>query len=229
MTVFSSWITIILQIVGLIVIATGGLWAYSKYVCERGLFAPTEFTVEAAPVGSSAGDTIIEALIHLKNVGSSTLIAHNIRIDIRYLNRDDKVESFSDPADFRFGRLVFKHSLRQYLAESAGGSEGQPYHSDGKSHPRRSRNLGKERRGFLLLDYATFVQAGVDQIYTFTTRIPDTCHYILVWASFEYAQQPRPLQAAILALSRRLGLIQYTLKHATIPHTVERVFKVGDP
>jgi hypothetical protein len=228
MTTLSSWITIVLQIVGLVVIATGGLWAYSKYVCERGLFAPTEITVEAASVGSLADATILEVLLHLKNVGSSTLIAHNIRIDIRYLNRDDNIEAFSNVTDLRFGRVYFKHSLHQDLAERVEESIGQANHSNEAKHPRRSRDLGKERRGFLLLDYATFVQAGVDQVYDFTTRIPDTCRYVLVWASFEYAQRPRPLQAAILVLSRRLGLIQYTLQHATIPHTVERVFKVSD-
>ena len=229
MTALSSWITIVLQIVGLVVIAIGGLWAYSKYVCERGLFAPTQITVEAASVGSVAGATILEVLLHLKNVGSSTLIAHNIRMDIRYLNRDDNIETFDDVTDFRFGRMFFKHSLREnFLAERVEDSIGQPYHSDEAKHPRRSQDLGRVRRGFLLLDYATFVQAGVDQVYDFTTRIPDTCRYVLVWASFEYAQKPRPLQVAILAFSRRLGLIQYTLQHATIPHTVERVFKVGD-
>jgi hypothetical protein len=228
MTTLSSWITIVLQIVGLVVIATGGLWAYSKYVCERGLFAPTDVTVEAASVGSLAGATILEVLLHLKNVGSSTLIAHNIRIDIRYLNRDDNIETFSNVTDLRFGRVFFKHSLHKDLAERLEESIGQSNHSNEAKHPRRSQDLGKERRGFLLLDYATFVQAGVDQVYDFTTRIPDTCRYVLVWASFEYAQKPRPLQAAILVLSRRLGLIQYTLQHATIPHTVERVFKVSD-
>ena len=88
MPAVNEWVTLIIQIVGLIVVSIGALWAYTKYSLERGILAPTQFTIEATPIGSSAGVTILEVLLHLKNLGSCALIARNVRVDILYLNND---------------------------------------------------------------------------------------------------------------------------------------------
>lgn len=51
---------------------------------------------------------------------------------------------------------------------------------------------------------------------------------MLVKASFEYAQKPRPFQYGIYRISRALGLIHYTLQHVNEPHTVERAFSLQE-
>jgi hypothetical protein len=212
----NAWVTIIVQVIVLIVGLIGALWAYTKFVLERGLLPPVQFTVEATTVGSSAGATLIEILVHLKNVGSATLVARNIRLDIRYNGNDDELTVFDDPGDPRFGRAVFAHSLRKELASRA------------NSEP-VARATGDGTRGFLVLRHHTFVQPGVDQVYTFATSLPESSRYLLVWASFEYEPRPHSIQSVILTTSRRLGLIQYSLQHATEPHTIERVFRIEGP
>src|SRR6266852_7315251 len=79
-----------IQLVGLSFALLGGLWAYTRYALERGLFPPVQFSIDCGEPGSFAGCTIVEILLHMRNLGSSTLIAHNIRVDIRYLTGDDE-------------------------------------------------------------------------------------------------------------------------------------------
>ena len=133
----------------------------------------------------------------------------------------------SDPQDPLLGKLYFGGSLRKELAVGS-------WHDtiDAEAVRRRkptTKTRALEGRGFLLLDDDTFVQAGVDQSYTFVTALPEGCRYVLVWASFQYAQRPRGLQSFLVGLSRRLGLIQYTLEHVTEPHTVERLVPLPEP
>ena len=64
--------------------AVVALWAYTKYVLERGLLPPVQFDVDCTDIVVSEGKRILEFLIHLKNVGTATLVARNIRLDIRY-------------------------------------------------------------------------------------------------------------------------------------------------
>jgi hypothetical protein len=202
-------------VVGLI----GALWAYTKFVLERGLLPPVQFTIEATTVGSSAGATLIEILIHLKNVGSATLVARNIRIDVMYTEKSDKLAVFENPGDPKFGRAIFAHSLRKDLRSRVNPSKhpqvGTPkvVSPADKATDREpvTQASGKEDRGFLVLEHHTFVQPGVDQTYTFATSLPESSRYLLTWASFEYEPRPHRIQSAILTMSRRLGLIQYSL------------------
>ena len=55
------------------------LWAYTKYILERGFLPPVNFSVIGKKLGV-VGDKyiIIDIEIHLKNIGSTTLIARNI-------------------------------------------------------------------------------------------------------------------------------------------------------
>jgi hypothetical protein len=224
----NAWATLIIQLVVLLAGSVTALWAYTKYVLERNLLAPVEFSIETAVPGSLAGATVMEVLLHLKNVGSSTLLAHNIRVDIRYAGESRKpiLVTSSDPQDPLLGKLYFGGSLRKELAV---GSWHDTIDAEAvrRRKPKKTRAL--EGRGFLLLDDDTFVQPGVDQTYTFVTALPEGCRYVLVWASFEYAQRPRGMQNFLVGLSRRLGLIQYTLEHVTKPHTVERLVKLPEP
>jgi hypothetical protein len=53
----------------------GGLWAYTKYVIERGLLPPIQFDIECKFVGYIEDSMILNIGIHLKNVGTATLVA----------------------------------------------------------------------------------------------------------------------------------------------------------
>lgn len=184
-----------------------GLWAYTKYILERGLLPPAQFDVDCMFVGLQGNKQLLEVLIHLKNLGTSTLIASNIRVDVLYLDGADKPSLFKDPTKASFGRLQFPHSLRKDL--------------------RQDKEEGGQR-GISVVPHDTFVQPGVDQIYTLVTAVPKTTSHVLIWSSFQYAQHPTLLSRFVLFLSRRLGLIQYSLDHVSKPHTLERVFRVPE-
>lgn len=237
-----SWIGVIASLSALIIGLVTALWAYSKFVLERGLLPPSQFDVECTPVGALGGKTLLEIVLHLRNLGTSTLIASDIRVDVLYLEGRDVPALFSDG---RFGRLSLSRSVRADLMPA------MPPRYPRKPIPRRKwralrwavrlkvlplavrlklvrrrRERRKRPRGITVVPYDTFVQAGVDQIYTFPTAVPASTEFVLVWASFGYAQSPKALQRAVLWSSRRLGLVQFTLRHVTAPHTVERLFRV---
>jgi hypothetical protein len=226
----SASLTLAIQVVSLLVVCIGALWAYTRYALERALLAPTQFTIEASSLRGGSGPVVLEVLVHLKNVGTASLIVRNIRLDIRYLTIDDPVANADDVGNPLFGRVLFARQLRRDLLERGQASlSASPAGSvpERPSSPKKNRSTSQER-GFLIVPHDTFVQPGVDQIYTFVTSVEEKCRYVLAWASFEYAQSPRRLQRGVLWVSRRLGLIQYTLQHATAPHTVERVFRIDD-
>ena len=241
-----SWLDVVL---GLLTLVSGlllGLWAYAKYVLERGLLPPVQFNVDCTVAGLQGDARILEILLHLQNVGGSALIATNIQIDVLYLNSSDPVKVAPQSSN-RFGRLDFTHKhfkeLRALPGAQLAHSE-QPSHAvaadqpqagrDQPSKPRKpatSKGSGRleskrKDRGIPILSYDTFVQPKVDQVYPFVTAVPGSASYVLVWASFEYAQHPSLIQRFILWLSRKLGLIQFSLSHVSEPHTTERLFKV---
>jgi hypothetical protein len=88
--------------------------------------------------------------------------------------------------------------------------------------------MHEKHRGFLILEEDTFVQAGIDQDYTFVTTVPLDTLCFLTWCSFQYAQNPSELQKIVLKISKVLGLLQYSLDHAVVPHTIEDVFWIED-
>lgn len=204
---------VVIQVAALATGLVTALWAYTKFVLERGILPPAQLDVGTAVSEDFSGWRLLELGINLRNLGSSTLVASNIRADIRYLELDDSIDVFgASAADARVGRVVFPHSVRRQVhAEAADPSA-----------PQRNKS-----RGFLLLDYDTFVQAKVNQTYTFVTRIPDTARFLLIFVSFHYAHRPRRVLRLILALSRLLGLTQFTLDHVREPHTFERLVDVN--
>ena len=203
-----KWIGLLSSGSALVAGLATALWAYSKYVLERGLLPPAQFDVDCRLVGIQSGKKLLEILVHLKNLGSSTLVASNIRADVLYLNDTDSPSLFEDVVKPTFGRLRFPHSLRKELHQG---------------------ETTDEERGIRIVPYDTFVQSGVDQVYTLITAIPESARYVLIWSSFQYAQHPTLISRFILFISRRLGLIQYSLSHATKPHTIERVFQLTEP
>ena len=232
------WIDVVASLAGLIVGLIAALWAYTKFVVERGLLPPTQFWTECRAFGNRGGQTLLEIAVHLKNVGSSTLIATNIRADILYLTGQTlELSAATNPERAaRFGRAVFNGSVKRDLLKIAHvDAVPVPRGAKVKEHPSQQKSQSASpnppRDAFYVMPYDTFVQAKVDQSFTFVTAVPSATSHVLVWSSFEYAQSPKPLQKVILWVSRQLGLIQFTLEHATQPHTTERVFELprGSP
>jgi hypothetical protein len=183
-----------------------GLWAYSRFVLERGLLPATQFTIDCSTLSVSERGVVIEVTLRLKNLGTAALIVRDLRLDLRYLTASDALSRFGEIGKPTFGRLQFAHSAW---------------------HDLRSQRPENEPRGTRIVEHDTFVQPGVDQPYAFITSLPASANLLLVWASFGYAQRPSPLQERIVRLSRRMGLLQYSLDHVSKPHTTERAFRVG--
>jgi hypothetical protein len=231
LSAIQQWLDIIAGTLTIFGGLLAALWAYAKFILkslERGPVPPSEFSIDCKAVGRHQGETVLEILLLLANVGSSTLIAKNIRIDIRCLDASEKPKLFDDPERDTFGRLRFPLSLRRMLTErrrSSALTSAQSSVAEGAT-PKASGET-RDERGMLVLRYHTFIQAGVKQTYTFVTAVPESIIFVLVWASFEYELRPSPFQKRVLRLSRRIGLLQYSLDHVSRPHTTERVFRVS--
>jgi hypothetical protein len=63
----------IINILTIAAVGLVGLWAYTRYVIERGLLPPAQFDLECTNVGHFDDDVVIDIGIHLKNLGSSSL------------------------------------------------------------------------------------------------------------------------------------------------------------
>jgi hypothetical protein len=203
-----------------------GLWAYTKFILERALLPPAQFDAVCTTVGLQEDKVVLEVTLHLKNLGTSALVANNIRLDLLYLDASDPISLFTDPV--KLGRLRFPHSLFKELHGKKNSDASSARSSLAEREQMRSEAVAQER-GICILGHKTFVQPGVDQVYAFATTIPASARYALVWASFNYAQKAGPFQRAALWISRRLGLIQYSLTRVTKPHTIERAFRVAAP
>jgi hypothetical protein len=143
---------------------------------------------------------MIEVVSVLKNLGSSTAVIKNLRLDIRYITPSDQLKLITEEAKAAFGRVNFPNSVR--------------------------RNIGPGNdtdRGFQVVAHDTFVQPGVEQPYKFLTLVPRSS-IVLMWSAFQYAQKPSGIQQFVLSLSRALGLVQFTLRHVSRPHVTESVF-----
>ena len=218
----------IAQIIGIFAAIIGGLWALTRYIIERGILPPTEFSISLNPKGIQKGELILEVILHLKNLGSSALVVQSLWVDVRYLRQDDKV-SFINNTEARHlsGLTDFPHSVKKRLSEPA-VMEARREALDLWFKERKK--LGEERhrepRGLPLLPYKTFVQPGVKQKYTYITNIEEDTSFVLINAEFYYEPRPSTLQSIILFVSKILGLINYSLSHVRKPHTCQRVFEI---
>jgi hypothetical protein len=198
---FSAWLQVAASVLGGLAVLIGGLWAFTKYVVERGVLPPVQFSIEARVVGCQKGQKVIEVLPHVRNVGTATAVVTGMSLRLLYLLTDDPV-MLEDARTSRFGRVRFTRSVSKELS-------------------------GDEIKRISITPHDTFVQPGVSQTYTVVTAVPENASFLLVHCQFEYAQRPTAVQNLSVAVSRRLGLIQYTLKHVSEPHTIERCFALG--
>lgn len=221
MAAVETVIAIIGKILTIIAAAVTALWVYTKYILEQGFLPPIEFYLTGEKVGQLDGKAIINVKVHLKNCGSTTLVARNIRLDVRYAKSDSNL-IMKDKAS---GRTNFPKSvLKIHGVDPFELMPDKIKKDEEKMADWRRRN----QRGFLVLPQDTFVQAGVSQAYSFVTHVEKDARAVLLWSSFEYAQKPSKWQRRIFQVSRYLGLIQYSLAHAEVPHTTEAVFWVDE-
>lgn len=199
---FAAWLQLAAAVLGGLAVLVGGLWAFTIYVVERGVLPPVEFSIEARVVGSQQGQKVIEVLPQIRNVGTATAVVTAMSLRLLYLLSDEPIRLEADARTSRFGRVRFTRSVSKQLSTD-------------------------EITRIPITRHDTFVQPGVGQIYTVVTAVPEEATFLLVHCQFEYAQRPTRLQNLSVALSRRLGLIQYSLKHVSKPHTIERCVAIG--
>jgi hypothetical protein len=239
-----EWIGLLAGLLAFVTALVTALWAYTRFIVERGILPAVQFSVDCNFAGRQRDKLVIEVLLHLRNIGTQTLDAKNIRVDVLYMDVDDSVQLFSsEEGEKPVGRLNFRGSVRKDVGYKA------PHDDDARKKAPTSRTArgmfgtflavigrrdvdttdnrrDKPPRGMPILKHDTFVQPGVDQVYPFPTAVPGSTSFLLVYASFEYAQAASLVQRFALFLSRRLGLIQYSLRHVNKRHTIERIFGV---
>jgi hypothetical protein len=193
--------------------------AYTKFVIERGIFPPAQMNIQCNVLGLQGNRAVLEVLIFLKNIGGSVLVVNNLNIELRYLIREDKPMflKIADPKKWHLlGRLNFPHSLKK-----------EAYNISVDDPSICSADKDSSGQGLCMLGHRTFVKPGIEQIYTYITSVPESTSYVRILASFEYPKDHSWLETNSMELSRRLGLINYTLKRIDRPHTCERAFKIN--
>ena len=90
------WIEVISGLGILIVGILTTLWAYTKFILERGFLPPAQLDVDCRKVGLQADRILVEVTVSLKNLGTSALVVKNLKVDhIRYLEHDDRIENYA--------------------------------------------------------------------------------------------------------------------------------------
>jgi hypothetical protein len=225
MYALKTWLDILKALITIIAALLGGVWVWCKFVVERGLLPPSEMDGDLRTAGSSALARVIEVAVRIKNKGGAALVVTDLRIRLRFLNKDEIISVFDDPKQpTTFGRVKFLHA---HVLNGVGDEPRIFLLPDGGKHGDGTVSLG--RGEFLLIPYDTFVQPGVCQTYTFVTALPLTAAYVLTHASFRYEARPSRTQLMVLRISRKLGILQYSLDHIRKPHTFERVFCLDQP
>jgi len=194
---------IILKLLGILIAGIGGLWALTKHIIERGLIPAAELDIECEVLSEKGNQKIVELTVIILNRGNSVLVAEKIRLKLKTLKSGDGLSLYDDRK--KFGRLRFPHSAASNVTAS------------------------KENTSFLLVPHDTFVQPGVSQKYAFITTVDQSTELIHAHAEFRYAQKPLVIQNGILEISRKMGLIQYSLQHIYQPHTIQKGFNVLSP
>jgi hypothetical protein len=203
-----SWLGYIAQALAILGIFVSSFLAYIKFVIERGLFPPAEFTVEPSRVGRQKNQIILEIQPKIENKGSSVLIVRNLKVNIRYLRSEDEIRFCKD----HVGRVDFLRSLED------------DYYSEIKPGNNKFFRSG----GIPVLDFDTFVRPGVKQVYSMNTCLPSDTSFLLIRAKFDYGMKYTSLQRFTLSLAKKLGLINYTLDSINKSHSCERLFGLGE-
>lgn len=217
------WIEIVQGLLATAASLAGGFWVWSRFVLERGLLPPAQMDLGFRTVGASGPAWIVEIAPRIQNKGSSALVVTDMRIRLRYLVANEAPQVIDKPEHPAFGRLRFPH---QHVLNGVGaGKRTVAPAGAGK----QDRALEFSPGEFLLIPHDTFVQPGVDQLYTFVTALPAEAAFVLVRASFHYEMRPSKTQLRLLRLSRKLGMLQYSLDHVRQPHSIEKAFQTGLP
>lgn len=172
------WLQVAESALRITAILIGGFWVWSRFVLERGLLPPSQMNISLRTLGSSESGVLIEVAVSIQNQGTSALVVSDLRVRLGYLNQNDTIRIIDDTGSDAYGRLSFPHTH-------------DPGRRDDPDRARVQQDRGSLRRGeFRIVPYDTFVQPGVEQIYTFVTALPATAAYVLARASFRYELKP---------------------------------------
>jgi hypothetical protein len=213
-----TWLDILKNVFSLFALVAASFWAWSRFVVERGLLPSTQMDISCRTLGAKGAAKLLEIGIRLRNKGSSALVVRNLRLRLRYIDDADEIRVIDAEGSPAFGRLEFFHA---HLIDEVGGRERTVTITKG------DRKVSLARGEFLVVPYDTFVQPDVEQLYAFATAIPLSAGYLMARASFEYEMHPSKIELGILRLSRKIGMIQYSLDHISKPHTIEKSFNLG--
>lgn len=112
-----TFISGIATLLGGVIVGFGGaLWAYTRFVVERGLLPPSQFDVGCKRVGQRGDRQILEVALRIANRGSSTLIVADLHVDLRYATKADDEAAreeilFRNARDRNFGSVRYPRSL----------------------------------------------------------------------------------------------------------------------
>jgi hypothetical protein len=147
-----------------------------------------------------------------------------MRLDIRYLTQADSLQpSLKAKPAALFGQLNFTRSLKAEMVERSGLPAAPEPNRKDVTKTTRDKNE-RPQRGFSVMGHDTFVQAKVDQTYTFVTAVPESTHYLLVWAEFEYAQKSQATPKRNPVDQPQPWIDPIYTPHATDPHTTQGAY-----
>jgi hypothetical protein len=171
---FKTWIEVAKNLLAIIASAIGALWLWTRFVLERGLLPPSQMDVGLRTIGLQDSAQIVELAVSVSNKGSSVLIVADLCIRLRYLSKNDKVQVFPSVEKPTFGRLEFPHA---HVLNCIGAEERFVKRAS-KGH-RQDKEVRFGPGEFLLIPYHTFVQPGIEQVYSFVTALPADATYLL--------------------------------------------------
>ena len=119
------------------------MWAYTRFVLERGLLPPAEFDIELTPVYANERHQLIEIVLRLKHLGTHALVASRVALRVRYLTDQDPIIVEPLLACSLFGRVVFPHSLLDDLMHLAIATEEPGSQRRAVEPPVRSESMFK--------------------------------------------------------------------------------------
>lgn len=213
-----------IKLLTILIAVVGGFWALSKFIIERGIVPAAELDIQCTPLGRRGDNPILEFLVIVSNVGGPILVPQGIRIRIKTLG-DTKASLYGDK-DKR-GRLRFTQLLQeQHIMESKDSALPAPKSTEKKRERDEFIELIPPVREDTQEKNNTFVQPGVKQKYTFVTAVEPDVEFVHATVKFNYNVEFQSLARKVLAISKRVGLIQYDLDSIKQPHSVERAFKI---
>ena len=209
LTQISLGIEIVATILAIVCSLIAGLWAYLVFIVGRGLLPAVQFDIEFNSLGKKNDQRLFQISYIVQNKGHYPLVVSDLKTKIRYIESDDKLTTENNENKATYCRLIFPRSLGKLI------KTGDPL------SPKKIISSLK------LVDYDTFVQPGLDQIYNFTIALPEKTEYVLIKGFFNYnIKELTWFSQILLGIGVKIKVIPFLFQHINKPHTVEKTFSI---